>query len=262
MVIIKEHSEKTFVIAGINGDIGLEFARRFQDLGKIYGISRKNGKLDSVSYEHVCADLLNPDKVKTAFECMKLSEDVTYVHLPGKFRFQDENHPITDVNNDGIDDEIFATNVETFRNVRSYLIEHLMRNRNAKLKLIAIGSTSDLYDIPYWHSFTHAKNELRKEFRSMYGNSETYGRVSSLFINVSTVDGRGLAGERPYISKQFVLTPKDILDESLPFVLDDNVNSLEVSILKPNPAFQENGFLSIGKIRERWYGEMYGLGRN
>lgn len=250
--------EKKYIIAGINGDIGLEFARRFDGLGKLYGISRKQNKLEDLVYEHVQCDLLKPTDVDAMFESINLFGDLTYVHLPGKFQFQDENHQITDSNNDGIDDDTFATNVETFRNVMPHLFAYLKRNGDARLKIIAIGSTSDLYDIPYWHSFTHSKNELRKLFRLMYGCPETYGRVSSLFINVSTTDGQQLAGERPHISKRFVLKPSEILDQAFPHIASTKSESLEISILKPNPDFACENYLDNSEIKKRWYKDMYG----
>ena len=249
-------SKRNFIIAGINGEIGSEFAKRLQDFGNLYGISRKENKVEGIKYEHLRGDLLIDKDVERVFSNLDISGDLTYIHLPGKFQFQDENHPITDKNNDGIDDETFATNVETFSNIKPYLLKYLEKNPKNKLKIIAIGSTSDLYDIPYWHSFTHSKNELRKEFRSVYGNLNTYGRVSSLFINVSTVDGSQLAGERPYISKEFTLNPEEILNESLYYILDDKPSSLEISVLKPNPDFEKD-FLNIEKLKKRWYGEMY-----
>lgn len=195
------YRERTFVIAGINGDIGIEFARRLQGHGKLYGISRKKDKLEGIIYNHIKCDLLKPQEIQGMFSNLGYLGDLTYIHLPGKFQFQDENHPITDINNDGIDDDTFRTNVETFRNVMPNLFEYLSKYPETNLKLITIGSTSDLYNIPYWHSFTHSKNELRKEFRKMYGHPATYGWVGSLFINVSTTEGKQLSGERPYISK-------------------------------------------------------------
>lgn len=249
---------KTYIIAGINGDIGLEFARRFENLGRLCGISRKQEKLENIAYEHFQADLLKPEDVDTMFKSMELSDDLTYIHLPGKFQYQDENHPITDSNNDGIDDDTFATNVETFRNVMPYLSTHLKTNIDSRLKIIAIGSTSDLYDVPYWHSFTHSKNELRKQFRLMYGDPETYGRVGSLFINISTTDGKQLAGERPHISKQFVLKPSEILDQAFPHIVSTRPESLEISVLKPNPNFACEEYLDNREIKKRWYKDMYG----
>lgn len=250
--------KKTYIIAGINGDIGLEFARRLENLGKVYGISRKQEKLESITYEHLQADLLKPRDVDIMFKSMNLSDDLTYIHLPGKFQFQDENHPIIDSNNDGIDDDTFATNVETFRNVMPYLSKYLRTNDDARLKIVAIGSTSDLYEVPYWHSFTHSKNELRKQFRLMYGDPETHGRVSSLFINVSTTDGQQLAGERPHISKEFVLKPSEILDQAFPHLVSTKPESLETSILKPNPNFANENYLDNHQTKKRWYTDMYG----
>lgn len=254
----QDNAKRTFVIAGINGDIGIEFARRLQSHGKLCGISRKKDRLEGIVYEHVKCDLLKPREIQSMFSNLDYCGDLTYIHLPGKFQFQDENHPITDTNNDGIDDDIFRTNVETFRNVMPTLFEYLLKHPNANLKLVAIGSTSDLYDIPYWHSFTHSKNELRKEFRKMYGHSATWGRVGSLFINVSTTEGKQLSGERPYISKKYILTPKEILDRSIGYVLDDKPDCLEISILKPNPDFEDENFLDPGEIKRRWYRDMYG----
>ena len=235
----------------------IEFAKRLQGFGKLYGISRKPDEIKEITYEHILCDLLKPEDVQNMFASRGLSGDLTYIHLPGKFQFQDENHPINDFNN-GIDDDTFATTVETFRNVESHLSTYLERNAEARLKIIAIGSTSDLYDIPYWHSFTHSKNELRKEFRKIYGNPTTYGRVGSLFINVSTTDGKQLAGERPHISKRFVLTPSEILDQAFPHIVSTKPESLETTILKPNPDFKRENYLDEKEIRKRWYQDMHG----
>jgi len=254
-----QEREKTFIIAGINGEIGTEFAKRCQGLGGVYGISRKPNKIEYITYDHIQCDLLNQDNVKEMFESLNISGDLTYVHLPGKFQFQDENHPIVDYVGDGIDDETFTTNVETFRVVSPYLIKYLIRNSEANMKLVGIGSTSDLYNIPFFDSFTQSKNELKKEFRKVYGTPEVFERVSSLFINVSTVDGEQLNGERPYIKKQFLLTPQNILDNSLEYILDNRSNSLEISILHPNPEFSREDFLDHKVIKQRWYKDMYGL---
>ncbi len=252
-----ESKKKTIIISGVNGDIGQEFARCLLNEGKLYGISRSGNKT-GLQYSHICADLLNPEDVKSAFSQIDYSEDLLYVHLPGKFRYEDDKHPIKDADLDGVDDEIYATNVTTFRNVKPYLLDYLKNNKSGRLKIIAIGSTSDIYDIPFWHSFTHAKNELRKEFRRLYGHPETYGRVSCLFINVSTTDGRQLETERPFISKRYCLTPNEVLAQALPYILDDKPSSLELTVIKPNPSFAEPNYLSYDQVKNRWYSDMYG----
>ena len=119
--------QRTIIIAGVNGDLGQEFARGLVDQGHLYGISR-GSKKSSLDYKHICADLLIPDEVRRAFAQIKPSNDIIYVHLPGKFRFEDINHPITDKNKDGIDDEVYDTNVITFKTVRPVLLDYLENN--------------------------------------------------------------------------------------------------------------------------------------
>ena len=77
---------KTILIAGINGDIGKEFAKRLLGQGKLYGLSRKETPLIGLQYHHIQADLLKPNEIKTAFEKIEPSEELVYIHLPGKFQ--------------------------------------------------------------------------------------------------------------------------------------------------------------------------------
>ena len=125
---------------------------------------------------------------------------------------------------------VYLTNVETFRNVRPHLTQYLLNNPSSKLKAVGIGSTSDIYDIPFWHSYTYSKNELRKELRLFYGNPQTFGRASTLLINVSTVSGEQLSTERPYISREFCLTPEEVVKSSLDCVLDSKTNCIEMTL--------------------------------
>lgn len=250
-------NEKTFVIAGVNGDLGQEFAKRLSDYGQVYGLSRGKRKVER-RYEHLCADFLKPSEIAHAFRRITPASRLIYLHMIGKFRFEDEKHPIEDVNGDGVDDSTYRTNVLTFANALPFLTEHLERDNKNTLSIVGIGSTSDLYGVPFWQSFTRSKDELRKEFRRIYGLPEFYGRVRTLMVNVSTVDGSQLADERPYISREFCLTPGEVVTQSLEDVLDTKSKSIELSIIKPHPEFRKPDFLSIENVRQRWYRDMYG----
>ncbi len=250
-------NRKAIVIAGITGDIGSEFAKVLTSHGEVYGLSR-HLNTSGLEHKHISADLLKREEVDSAFQNVGPADELIYLHLVGKFRFEDANHPIRDENEDGIDDLIYESNVTTFRNVKPCLVDYLRRNPSARLKIVAIGSASDLYNIPYWQSFTRAKYELREEFREMYGDSETFGRVSALFINVSTVAGKQLSAERPFISKEFCLSPKEVVEQSLPYVLDEKPGCLEITVIKPNPNFSTDWRVSNENIRRRWYQDMYG----
>jgi len=251
----ESNSERIFVVAGL-GDIGLEFANKLKEYDKVYGISRSPKGVDLTKFTR--ADLLNEEDVRKTFEEIPPASELIYLHLVGKFAFEDDKHPIKDENRDGVDDDIYRTNVETFRNVRPFLTKYLIKNPSSKCKAMGIGSACDIYDVPYWHSFTHSKNELRKELREFYGNPDTFRRAGTLLINVSTVSGTQLSNERPFISREFCLTPKEVVDGSLDYVLDDKVSCLEMTLVKPNPHFSEPDFLSLPKIKERWYRDMHG----
>lgn len=193
--------------------------------------------------------------IASAFERIEPAKELIYLNMIGKFRFEDKNHSIID--QDGIDDETFQTNVTTFRNVKQSLFDYLEQNPVSNVKIVGIGSSSDLYDLPFWHSFTRSKNELIKEFRLMYGNPQTYGRVSALTVNVSTVSGKQLSTERPYISKEFCLSPQEVVEQSIPYILDSKPSFLEISLIKPNPSFIDPEYLALENLRKRWYREMY-----
>jgi len=248
-------SERIFIVAGL-GDIGSAFARGLSKEGSVYGISRNPKGVGLTRF--IRANLLNKDDVREAFRTIPVGCDIIYLHLVGKFVFQDENHSINDENKDGIDDDTYLTNVETFRNVRPHLTQYLLNNPSSKLKAVGIGSTSDIYDIPFWHSYTYSKNELRKELRLFYGNPQTFGRASTLLINVSTVSGEQLSTERPYISREFCLTPEEVVKSSLDCVLDSKTNCIEMTLVKPNPEFLKADFWSDSNVRKRWYKDMKG----
>jgi nucleoside-diphosphate-sugar epimerase len=244
-----------FIVAGASGDLGKEFIRQLTPLGEIIGMSRKNNP-QAQAYTHISADFNDQKSIELAFEKIPKANNVYYFHLIGAFRFEDEAHPITDINNDGLDDMVYESNLKTFQNVIPSLKKQLKNNPIQKLTIIGIGSASDIYEIPFWQSFTKAKNQLRAEFRKLYGEIENYGRIKTCIINVSTVTGTQLASERPYLRLDYCLSPKEVVTSALPYILDEKGGSIEVTIIKPNPDFN-NEFLVLENIKKRWYQDMH-----
>jgi NADP-dependent 3-hydroxy acid dehydrogenase YdfG len=244
----------SFIIAGIRSDIGIAYAKQLQHYGKVYGISRRDSTIEGLEYTHITCDLMNAVD-DTIFNNIH-DDNIVYIHLPGEFRFEDENHPIIDNDNDGLDDSIYHSNVTTFENITPALYR-LVKNTNL-LKIVAIGSTADLYNVPYWNSFTVAKNKLRALHRKFFGDHENNNKVSSVFINVSTTDGEQLAGERPYIDKTYVLQPTEIVSQSLEWILLQSVLCIEINILKSNPEWLDDDYFKLHNIKARWYHDMYG----
>lgn len=244
----------TFIIAGIRSDIGLEYAHYLKNYGRIYGISRTTDPVENLEYTHMTCDLMSV--VPSDFFGEISDDTVIYIHLPGEFRFEDENHPIFDHDGDGLDDSIYNSNVTTFENITSAL--YTLGDNCNHLRIVAIGSTADLYDVPYWNSFTRAKDKLRGLYRKFYGDHEHRNAVSSLFVNVSTTDGSQLAGERPFIDKTYVLQPIEIVTQSAEWVLHPTPSCMEINILKSNPEWMDDDYFELHNIRARWYHDMYG----
>lgn len=244
-----------FIIAGIRSDIGIAYAKVLQQHGTVYGISRRDELVEGLEYTHIVCNL-DTAVDNNIFNNIN-DNNVVYIHLPGEFRFEDENHLIVDMNGDGVDDSIYHSNVTTFVNITPALYD--LVKRTTHLKLVAIGSTADLYNVPYWNSFTIAKNKLRALHRKFYGDHDNNNKVSSLFVNVSTTDGTQLAGERPYIDKTYVLQPSEIVDQSLEWLLSNTVSCIEVNILKSNPEWMDDDYFELPNIKARWYYDMYGV---
>ena len=245
---------KTFIIAGIRSDIGIQYAKELAPHGKVYGISRTAELVQDLEYTHIMCDLLSDIDVNLFGNID--GDEVVYIHLPGEFRFEDEAHPIFDYDGDGLDDSIYKSNVTTFENITPALYK-LAEHCN-HLRIVAIGSTADLYDVPFWNSFTKSKDKLRGLFRKFYGDELNGNRVSSLFVNVSTTDGTQLAGERPYIDKTYVLQPSEIVTQSIEFVTSKTKSCVEINILKSNPEWMDDEYFELHNIRARWYHDMYG----
>lgn len=248
---------QTIVIAGINGDLGQAYLREVVTLPqtKVYGIGRSPARTSN--YTHLQADLLDTKHVAHLFTQIQPTDHLIWIHLVGKFRFEDAYHPIADNDGDGIDDSIYATNLTTFTTVAPHLATLLARNPRMKLTVIGIGSALDMYRLPFWRSFTLAKDALRKEFRALYGNPAQYGRVRTLFVNVSTVAGTQLQFERPFKDPEYCLNPQEVVMQSLPFVLDPASACIELNVIKPHPSFTQSDFLQESRVRKRWYRDMY-----
>jgi hypothetical protein len=95
-------------------------------------------------------------------------KEINLIHSIGIDKFEPDGKPHIDEDRDGIDDEIYATNVTTFMNVTEPLIE-IASQEEIKLALYAIGSISDTFNVPYWQSFTKAKDLVRNYMKSHAG---------------------------------------------------------------------------------------------
>lgn len=242
--------KELFLITGASGKLGLSFIEQLKKENKsVLGLARKDFKIEGV--ELFKADLLNEGEISDALKAFDFTrfKTVTLIHPVGKFKFEKASSNIIDIDKDGIDDEVYATNVITLKNTLKVLLSSL--NRNQKIKVCAFGSISDKHDIPFWNSYTKSKNIIRGYLKDLC--EQNY--IHALMSNVSTVDTGNENLLRPNADKTYWLHPDEIVSQTLPELV--NISSYkEIDLFKENPDFDENYYLDHEAILKKWKNEM------
>ncbi len=242
------------IVSGASGKLGEIYLRSFsrQNFYKCIGISRRNPekKLRDVSYLKI--DLLNREQTKKKIKNLKIEcyEKIWIIHCIGKFKFEINRKPEFDKNKDGIDDIIFDSNIKTFLNLFSSIKENISKNTN--LEIIAFGSVSDKYNVPFWESYTQSKNILREILKKI----SLKEKIKCNFVNVSTTNTGNENLLRPFGDKKYWLSPREIVEESLKKISENKRRFFEFNIIKNNPSFKRNYYKSPNKILAKWLKEM------
>ncbi|MEK6932617.1 MAG: hypothetical protein AABW56_02370 [Nanoarchaeota archaeon] len=253
------------IITGVNGEIGLSYTRHLLTRGiNVIGIGRKE-RCAIGGIDYLCVNLLDKEQIGRIIQKIPFKdvEEILYFHLIGKFQFEDINHPIKDVDKDGIDDETYSTNYSTFINLIEPLIEKIreeIRQKNRiKLSMTAIGSISDKYSVERWQSFSKTKKILKERMREIVDRYYLEDQARATIINVSTVWGSQLAFERPQLYNKInknLLYADEIVLRSINTILDRELHFCEKNIFKPREDFDYTIFTDLKKVDERWYKDM------
>lgn len=241
--------DSLFLITGASGKLGLSFIEKLkeQDAG-VVGISRKELLIEGVETHKT--DLLNREKVDGVFKAIdfKPYKNIYLIHAVGKFKFEKDQQNIIDVDQDGIDDEVYDANVLTLKNALQAL---LAQDYPVKIKVCTFASVSDKYDIPFWQSYTKSKNIMRDYLKELYEQ----GFIQALVVNVSTVDTGNENNLRPRADKTYWLDPREVVSAVLPELLDLS-GYKEIDVIKERPGFGESYYLDQEAIIKKWESEM------
>lgn len=238
---------KLVIIAGASRGIGKSFLDRYKanKSVKTIGINRTGSaglKLDLEDKESIISFIESLD-----FENI---EEVVYIHSIGIDKFEPGGIPEIDEDKDGIDDEVRKSNLVTFFN----FVEHLIfkvKKINVPLTICNIGSISDIFNVPYWQSFSKTKNEIRRFCKSV-----SQENVKSIFLNVgSTLDDENQTYGRKDIDITYWQTSKELVEKSFEIVNNFqkiNTNYAEFDFFKPNPNFTKDYFTNLSKLYKIW----------
>ena len=167
------------------------------------------------------------------------------------FKFEMFGFPGVDKDKDGIDDEVFASNVLTFLHIFNALKQKVEKIKGLRFTICAFGSISDKYNIPFWKSYTKSKDFLRGVIKSAALNDKSK-LIRAIFVNVSTTDTGNERNLRPYANRKYWLKPKEIVKASLPLILKKKDIWNELNIYKPNPNFDPTWYTNHENVLKRW----------
>ncbi|NEO69655.1 SDR family NAD(P)-dependent oxidoreductase [Moorena sp. SIO3H5] len=254
------------IVTGASGALGNSFVEHFiqQENTTCVAISRTPMETDAL---HCKFDLLDSQAAEQAITNLDLSEvsDVILIHGVGKFKYEIETEtPEADWDDKGIDDEIFSSNYHTFVNVAQPLVEKLNQehqcNRQTTLALCGFGSVTDKYKIPFWRSYTYAKDTLRSYIQDLAQSEDWQGLIRGRFINVSTTDTGNENKLRPNATaeeKKYWLKPEKIVQQSLESLESFQPLWQEIDVYEPMPGFEPDDYYSnYDKIQEKWQRQM------
>ena len=128
------------------------------------------------------------------------------------------------------------------------------------LALCGFGSVTDKYKIPFWHSYTHAKDLTRSFVQDLIDSDRLVTRIRGRFINVSTTDTGNENKLRPYATreeKRYWLKPEKIVAQSIAQIDCLDPAWLEIDVYEPMPGFyRDEYYRNYQRFREKWERQM------
>ncbi len=242
------------IIAGASRGIGKAFyeyyKRQGDEIERLVGITRKADR------ELQKCDLMDFNQTRKFAYGLNMSDQthVTYVHSIGMDKFEPKGQPHIDNDCDGIDDEVYASNVITYKNIMEPLL-HMIDISNASLTTCTFGSVSDVYQVPFWQSFWKSKNEIRK-----FNKVISSGNIYNVMFNLSsTLDEKGNKYGRKNADTHFWQSAMDVAIVAKS-VIDDMQNSfanyVEQDLFCPNPEFRQDHFTNLPRLYSVWQKDM------
>ncbi|HLC78653.1 MAG TPA: hypothetical protein VJH92_06015 [Candidatus Nanoarchaeia archaeon] len=256
---------KTIIVTGITGKLGAEYLNYFrkQKDTRCYGFARRQLEKKHKGVSYLYADLLNNEEVETELENidLSLSKEVLLVHPIGMFKFEANRVPEKDQDKDGIDDDIYASNVLTFANIfnslKNMVKKEVKKGHKIHLTVSAFGSITDKYYIPFWNSYTASKNKLREMIKTAILRNKMLA-INGVFVNISTADTGNERKLRPYGNAKYWLTVKEIVQYSVDHLISPKKSWVEMNIYKFNPSFNPTWYTNHDDVLERWMNQTGG----
>lgn len=246
------------IIAGVAGEIGTEFAQKLVSSNiETLGIIRNKpvAGIESPLLKTVACHLDNPEHVEQVFSQIDLAsfDRVIYLHTIGVDKFDPRGYPhIQSMKT--IDEDIYNTNVNTFKYLLRFLVKEVRTIRstgkNIELKTAIIAGVSDKYSPFVIEGFCEAKFILREYIRSYVERFPLW--FSGLSINVTSTVTKSAVAVRPYANTEFWLTPKEVVDKSFSDLISNAKEYKELDLIKFSPEYADDYYENNEKLYTKW----------
>lgn len=253
-----ENKDKTLVlIPGSTGEVGLEYFNYFSQFDDKFDTFGFTSNLKSVSKQTILVDFLNPLSVNKCLNGLDIEQykSLILIHCIGKDEFENWGYPISDSHDHSFTKpDIYASNFQTYQHVS----EGILKQFSDKIKFVVIGGTRDSeITNPYQQSYSNSKNELRELMREQVIE---YSNVSSLVINVSSIDTGGDLKGRPFSDTKHWLKLDELLLRTREIIPLDGHNSYsELTVLNPVLKFDKASFYSDSETFRRRMKEVHNI---
>jgi NADP-dependent 3-hydroxy acid dehydrogenase YdfG len=258
-----ESEKKLVIVSGASGSLGRAYIENLRERLNVecVGIVRSGAKSSEYNTRVIHVDLLDESEVVSSMNGIDFTHasEVIFIHPVGKFKFEKNGKPDSDVDHDGIDDDVYRSNVDTFRAIVHPLLKKLhqqaLLSNPIPLKLCAFGSISDRYHVPYWQSYSKSKDILRQLMFSLVKQAPV-GSISGMVVNLSSVDTHNERDLRPSADKAYWLSCHEIAEKTVPVLLDEPFSWKEFDVFKPKPAFDPSYYRDHQRILKKWIQEI------
>jgi len=250
--------KKMVIVSGATRGIGKTFANYYssQKNTEVIGIGRSNKP------NLMQLDLLDETKVNYFVNKLNLKQlkEIIYMHAVGIDKFEPNAKPQFDLDGDGIDDEVYESNVTAFFNLAEPLVEKVKQIK-IPITICNIGSISDIYEVPFWQSFSKSKNIVRKYLKSI-----RLKNVKGITFNIgSTLDEENRKYGRINADTTYWQTVQELIPKfmgSIERMKSINSNYAEFDFYKHNPTFKQDYFTNLPKLFALWKKDMNFAGKD
>lgn len=250
------NQKKLIIISGASRGIGKSFLDSYkkEDNTLTIGLNRTGSAGEKI-------DLMDANSAYRLVKDINMSDvsRIVYMHAIGIDKFEPCGKPHIDFDGDGIDDEILSSNYLAFTNLAEPLIDRI-KSEKISMTICNIGSISDIYNVPYWQSFTRSKNKVRQFCKSI-----NYDGIDSLVFNVSsTLDEEGNTFGRKNIDTTYWQKSSELVEKSITTL--DNFykiasNYAEFDFFKFNPSYRTDYFTNLPQLYATWQRDLGFMGK-